>query len=92
MTENTMNEAAGIRELVRSVAQDVSWGGKSFLTNSVAGSPLCPRALRYGILRMRGFDVRTPKLQSRCTASHVCGTQRHGHRRVGQRTTDETYL
>jgi len=65
--ENTMAEAATVRDLARSVAQDLSWGAKSFITNSVAGSPLCPRALRYAILRMRGFDVRTPKIQSRCT-------------------------
>lgn len=62
-----MAEAVGIGPLVRSIVQDLSWGWKSFVTNSVAGSPLCPRALRYAILRLRGFDVRTPKVQSRCT-------------------------
>lgn len=67
MSSNTMSEAVGIRPLLRSIAQDLVWGGKSFLTNSVAGSPLCPRAFRYGILRARGFDVQTPKVQSRCT-------------------------
>ena len=65
--DNIMAEGATVRDLARSVAQDLSWGWKSFITNSVAGSALCPRAVRYAILRMRGFDVQTPKLQSRCT-------------------------
>jgi maltose O-acetyltransferase len=56
-----------LRALARSLAQDASWGWRSFLTNSVAGSVLCPRAVRYGILRARGFDVRTPNLSPRCT-------------------------
>lgn len=64
---NRMAEAVGIRPLLRSIVQDLSWGFRSFITNSVAGSPLCPRAVRYAILRLRGFDVRTPKVQSRCT-------------------------
>ncbi|WIM26238.1 acyltransferase [Microbacterium sp. zg-Y625] len=53
--------------LARSLAEDASWGWRSFVTNSVAGSVLCPRAVRYGILRARGFDVQTPNLSSRCT-------------------------
>lgn len=53
--------------LARSLAEDVSWGWRSFVTNSVAGSVLCPRAVRYGILRARGFDVQTPNLSPRCT-------------------------
>lgn len=64
---NTMSDGGTLRDLARSIAQDLSWGWKSFITNSVAGSPLCPRAVRYAILRLRGFDVQTPKLQSRCT-------------------------
>lgn len=67
MSENTMAEGVTAGQLVRSIAQDLAWGWKSFITNSVAGSPLCPRAVRYAILRLRGFDVQTPKLQSRCT-------------------------
>lgn len=55
------------RQLARSLAEDASWGWRYFITNSIAGSPLCPRALRYGILRMRGFDVQTPKVKWRCT-------------------------
>ncbi|MGB4778615.1 acyltransferase [Microbacterium sp.] len=64
---STMTEARGIRPLVHSIVQDLSWGWRSFVTNSVAGSPLCPRAVRYAILRLRGFDVRTPKVQAHCT-------------------------
>lgn len=78
---HAMTQPSGIRDLVRSVRQDLVWGAKSFLTNSVAGSPLCPRAVRYAILRLRGFDVRTPKLQARCTFT--------GSRdiRIGERTS-----
>jgi acetyltransferase-like isoleucine patch superfamily enzyme len=64
---DTLHAPGRAGRLVRSVAEDLSWGWRSFLTNSLAGSPLCPRALRYAILRARGFDVRTPKVQSRCT-------------------------
>ncbi|SFS00655.1 maltose O-acetyltransferase [Microbacterium sp. cf046] len=62
-----MTNAERARQLGRSLAEDMSWGWRSFITNSIAGSPLCPRALRYAILRMRGFDVRTPKIKWRCT-------------------------
>jgi acetyltransferase-like isoleucine patch superfamily enzyme len=81
MSANTMSDGVGVGALVRSVVQDLSWGAKSFVTNSIAGSPLCPRAVRYAILRMRGFDVRTPKVQSRCTFT--------GSRdiRIGERTS-----
>ena len=64
---NEMTQAVGVAPLVRSIAQDLSWGVRSLITNSIAGSPLCPRAVRYAILRLRGFDVRTPKIQARCT-------------------------
>ncbi|HWI31437.1 MAG TPA: acyltransferase [Microbacterium sp.] len=62
-----MAEAGTLQQLTRSLREDFSWGWRSFITNSVAGSTLCPRALRYAILRMRGFDVRTAKIKWRCT-------------------------
>lgn len=52
---------------LRSLAQDMSWGWKAFVTNSVAGSVLCPRVVRYSILRARGFDVRTANISPGCT-------------------------
>jgi len=62
-----MTAPGRVRTLLRSLAEDASWGWRSFVTNSLAGSVLCPRAVRYGILRFRGFDVRTPNLSPRCT-------------------------
>lgn len=62
-----MSGRGRIAMLAHSLAEDASWGWRSFVTNSVAGSVLCPRAVRYGILRVRGFDVQTPNLSPRCT-------------------------
>ncbi|WIM16893.1 MULTISPECIES: acyltransferase [unclassified Microbacterium] len=62
-----MSGPGRVGALLRSLAEDASWGWRSFVTNSVAGSVLCPRAVRYGILRVRGFDVRTANLSPKCT-------------------------
>lgn len=49
------------------LGQDVGWGLRDLLVNSVAGSVLTPRAVRYVLYRLARLDVRTPGIFSSCT-------------------------
>jgi maltose O-acetyltransferase len=54
-----MGKADSARRLGAGLAADARRGGRSFVVNSVAGSPLVPRLVRWLIYRAMGLDVRT---------------------------------
>ncbi|MFN8076575.1 MAG: DapH/DapD/GlmU-related protein [Kineosporiaceae bacterium] len=71
---NRPGALAPLRALATSLGQDVRWGWLSWPVNAVAASPLCPRVLRWALLRAGGIRTSTPNIAPRCSFTGGAGT------------------
>ncbi|GAA0219372.1 acyltransferase [Cryptosporangium japonicum] len=55
-----------VRLFLRFLGQDIAWGLRDLLVNTIAGHLLVPRAVRYVLYRLTGMDVRTPNVYPHC--------------------------
>ncbi len=56
----------GARLVARSLSEDATWALRGLYLNTMCGSVLVPRALRWLLYRALGLDVRTPNVLPRC--------------------------